>query len=494
MTAIPRGKLQELLVFNLLVPALFFGFAAICMPLNQVVQFSSDEGLELIKASLYSDGFSLYTQIWNDQPPLLTVLLAHWFGLFGESILAARLLILSFATLLVWSFCQTIQIYLGRLPALISTLFLVVSCKFLQLSVSVMFGLPALALAMLSIYTLSLYQRKSHKGLVVMSGGLLGLSLQTKLFTGFIIPLLIVELLGFGTGKYNQKKTQGRLSSLLLWLGSLIAIFTVIGLLLHSLNYEQLLQANFGQNVKAVFQSDSLYTAILPMILQDTDYVLLAIVGISVILAKKQWEKKFPLVWLVIVILLLLNQKPVWYHYYLLISIPLTWLAAYGAISVFKFLQQERWDSNFQPLKIKKLFLPIFAAVLLTLSIIGIPVKMAVVQIENHTAMAEQQLNTEVVDLLLKYKQSTQWVFTDMPIYAFYTGLRVPPEIAVFSKKRLFSGNLTANKLFLILETYHPEQIVLGRFPEIHRELSSYIREKYSKSYEHNSITHYLIK
>jgi 4-amino-4-deoxy-L-arabinose transferase-like glycosyltransferase len=492
MSTIPHGKLQKSLFFNLFVPALFFGLAICFMPLEQAFRFDNDEGLELIKASLYSEGFSLYTQIWNDQPPLLTVLLSHWFDLFGKSIFAGRLLILSFSTMLIWSFCQTLRLSLGSLSALVGTLLLVLSYQFLQLSVSVMFGLPALALAMLSVYTLMLHKRKPHKGLIVASGGLLALSLQTKLFTIFIIPLLIFELLDFRIREHERK--EGRWSSILLWLGSLLAVFTSIGLLLHSLSYEQLLQANLGQNVKSAFENESLHNVILPMLLQDSDCLLLAILGILVVLANQQWEKIFPLVWLVTVILLLLNYKPVWYHYYLLFSIPLAWLAVYGATSAFNFLQRKRWHSNFKSLNLKRLLLSGLAAALLMLSIIEIPIKIITVQRENQASVEKYKLNTEIVDRLLEHKRSTRWVFTDLPIYAFYTGLRVPPEIAVFSRKRLSSGNLTVDQLLTVLRTYHPEQIILGRFPEIRDELSFYIRQNYSKTYEDSSITHYLLK
>ncbi|MDF5720635.1 MAG: glycosyltransferase family 39 protein, partial [Rhizonema sp. PD37] len=171
MNYISSFKLKNFLLFNLLLPATFFIFALCFMPIEQVFQFdTSDEGIELIKASLHLKGFALYTQIWNDQPPLYTIILSSWFNLFGQSIFASRLLTLSFSTILIWSFCQTLRIYLGNLSAVLGTLLLVISCNFLRLSVSVMIGLPALALAMLSIYILTLYKQRLCKKLIIISG------------------------------------------------------------------------------------------------------------------------------------------------------------------------------------------------------------------------------------------------------------------------------------------------------------------------------------
>lgn len=103
------------------------------------------------------------------------------------------------------------------------------------------------------------------------------------------------------------------------------------------------------------------------------------------------------------------------------------------------------------------------------------------------------------MQLVLKYRESTHWVFTDRPIYAFYANLPVPPEIAVMSYKRLNSGDLSLDDLLKILQTYHPEQIVLARWTQIIRsdsKISAYINKNYIKTYENQDSTsvHYLSK
>jgi hypothetical protein len=107
--------------------------------------------------------------------------------------------------------------------------------------------------------------------------------------------------------------------------------------------------------------------------------------------------------------------------------------------------------------------------------------------------------NIEVMNLVVKYKNSTQWLFTDRPIYAFYAGLPVPPEIAVISEKRFSSGNLTNDDLLTILQKYRPEQIVFARWTEKFKsdeKISAYIKENYSKTYENEkgTVEHYVLK
>src|SRR5512143_1227286 len=94
---------------GILVPAAFLAGMARFAPLADTREFDTDEGVNLIKALLVGRGHALYTEIWDDQPPLLTAALAHWFNWFGSSVLAARVLVLLFAALLLWAFYQAVR-------------------------------------------------------------------------------------------------------------------------------------------------------------------------------------------------------------------------------------------------------------------------------------------------------------------------------------------------------------------------------------------------
>ncbi|MBD2005228.1 glycosyltransferase family 39 protein [Trichocoleus sp. FACHB-40] len=517
-------KLKTVFI-NVFIMSLYIGFVLAIRPVRETFEFDYDEGLNLIKALLYSKGFSLYTQIWSDQPPLLTVTLSHWFSLFGYSVFAARLLILLFSALLVWSFYQIIRYSLGLIPALVATLLLLTSWLFVRLSIAVMIGIPTLSLAMLSIYFLTLYKRHSRKIFIILSGGLFALSLQTKLFTVFLIPLMLLYLCDFQIIDCNANNNpEGKVSSNplptkrgvfnfslspiseegllvkpvlskynvwyspLLWLGTLLGVYVTIGILCNSLNYEQLFQAHLGEKTKAGFKIFNNIDYLRFLMIQDLDYLFLALIGVWGIFINKQREGFLPLAWLGTAILLLLNHKPVWDHHYTLLAIPIAWLAAYGVALIIDFFPAG-WNSNFNSLKIKKLVLPGIATAILILSMIAIPAK----------PKGKPPKNIEVMNLVVRYKNSTQWLFTDRPIYAFYAGLPVPPEIAVISEKRFNSGNLTNDDLLTILQKYRPEQIVFARWTERFKsdeKISAYIKENYSKTYEDekDTVEHYVLK
>ncbi len=83
---------------------------------------SSDEGYNLMKAMMVVKGYTLYNQIWSDQPPLLTYLLAWMFHLKGYSVYSSRLLILAFSCVMVWSVVQFLRLVSSKTSAVFGIL------------------------------------------------------------------------------------------------------------------------------------------------------------------------------------------------------------------------------------------------------------------------------------------------------------------------------------------------------------------------------------
>ncbi len=479
------SRLKHIL-FHLFIMFIFVGFviAIRFKPITQTFQFDYDEAFNLMKAFLYSQGFSLYTQIWNDQPPLFTVILSHWLNLFSQSIFAARFLVLLFSALLVWCFYQIIYRELGRIPALLATILLFTSWLYIRMSISVMIGIPALSLAMLSIYLLKLYKHNYQQLYLVLSGICLALSLQTKMFTIFLVPLMMLELIDF-----RKNINLNKIKNLFIWLILLGIIYIFISFLYQQFgSQDQLIKSHLNQPLDTKIENFNNLEYLRYMISQDYDYIFLAFIGIGAILFRKQKNGLFPLTWLGTAILILLKHRPIWYHYYPLLAIPICWLAAY-AIALLRDSFSKNWHGNFNSMNIKKLIFPCLAIVTFIGLIIVTP----------PNPIGSVPKNTELMQLVLKYKTSTHWMFTDNSIYAFYAGLRVPPEIAVMSYKRLNSGELTFKELLAVFQNYRPEQIVLCRWTSLiksDRNLISYINDNYSKTYTNAQGTeeHYILK
>jgi 4-amino-4-deoxy-L-arabinose transferase-like glycosyltransferase len=486
------------LIFNLGFPTFFFGLVWFVMPIAETFQFDSDEGQEMVKALLYSQGFALYGEIWSDQPPLFTFLLSHWFNFFGflgDSVLSARLLVLCFATLLVWSFSQILRLCLGLIPAIIGTILLIFSINFMRLSVSIMIGLPSLALAMVTIYFLFLYAKSNPSFyFIILSGIAFGLSLQLKMYTIFLFPLILFYWLQQGRDRELKSKLR-RLYPAILWCLSFLVTFAIAGFFLNALDLQHFFQFHLTNNVKDAFPNENSFHDIFMMYLQSLDYGLLAILGIRKIWKSQDSLAKFSLIWLILATVILLNHKPIWYHHYLLLSIPLVWLATYGIVAAIQDLQKTGWFVALKNKKIRDIFKFRYAAIALIFSCLVLPIKLSFMVLQNQKFIQESRDRQEVLQHLRKYQDSTQWIFTDIPMYAAHIGLNVPPEIATLSRKRIASGEISDEFLKTLLAKYSPAQYLIEKLPELEPPLDAYLGQNYNKrryKYEHYWTIHYI--
>ncbi|MEL6318294.1 MAG: hypothetical protein AAFR16_11735, partial [Pseudomonadota bacterium] len=77
--------------------------ASIITPWWSLYVFDFDEGINLGKARLVASGYGPYGDLWNDQPPLMTYVLAMIEGLTPGAIAGPRGFVLASAMLLLGS-------------------------------------------------------------------------------------------------------------------------------------------------------------------------------------------------------------------------------------------------------------------------------------------------------------------------------------------------------------------------------------------------------
>ncbi len=459
-------KASSLITKNIFLLAFLAVFITIVLsnPLvKQTFVYDPDEGYESIKAILLLKGFSLYHQIWSDQPPLFTVILAFWFKLFGFSIYAGRLLVFIFSILLLWAFYHTLKNLHSRICAWAGVIFLILSAAYLRLSVSIMIGTPSLSLSMVSIYCLILYRKSHSKDPLILSAILFAFSLQIKFFTIFLLPLFILEIIF----SYPKNGKSNSLSSILLWLGGVLAVYLTVFFIFFHFNFTEAARHLFLPHLKQPNVPYSNFSLIAKMMITDYDILLLALIGIILIIKQRKRQFLLPVLWLASALIILMVWHPVWYHYYLLISLPLCWLAGIGISELF---------NN------KKTFLFWITVSLIILAILRIPHKYTrmLESLEGKTSSSQ----TAVVKELLKYKPYTRWIIADNPIFAFYTGMQVIPELALISYKRSFINEEGEDFFLDILNKYRPELILLNNPHYYSLKIISYIEKNYTNVYQ----------
>jgi hypothetical protein len=122
--------------------------------LSTTIQIGADEGFELAKATLCLKGYRLYTDVWNDQPPLHTFIITQVLKHISPSILGPRLVTTAFTILLLSSvFFMSLRVS-GLLVAALTTALIIASPGFLELASLCMLEIPALATAIAGLFFL----------------------------------------------------------------------------------------------------------------------------------------------------------------------------------------------------------------------------------------------------------------------------------------------------------------------------------------------------
>src|SRR6266498_2413498 len=198
-------KTSSDIILPILVALLFLAFTFSYYPFREKLQYDTDEGLNLMRSMLVELGHPLYSEVSSDQPPLFNQILALVFRAVGFEVNAARLLVLLFSALLVWACAQFLQITWGKLAAILFLPLIIMTPRYLDLSVSVMIGVPSIALAAVSMLFVTLWHQNRRNRWLALSGFALALSVLIKLFTGFFAP---VFLIGITVSAYLNRRNE----------------------------------------------------------------------------------------------------------------------------------------------------------------------------------------------------------------------------------------------------------------------------------------------
>ena len=463
----------------IVIALIFLAFTFSYYPFRERIQFDSDEGLNLMRSMLVVLGHPLYSQVSSDQPPLFTQILALLLRLVGFEVNPARLLVLLFSTLLVWSCIQFLQVTWGKLAAVLFLPLVVMVPRYLELSVSVMIGVPSIALASVAVLFLTFWHQTKRNLWLILSGVALALSMLIKLFTGFLVPLFLAGILA---AAYFDRKEDGfswkMLKPALIWGLSFAATGVLLGfVLVGPQNVWMIIFPPLAAPATADFQDPS-YT-INNHLRAAVPLLFLGLLGAGVAIYRKNWLTLYPLAWSVLAYAFLRFYSPVFYHHQLLITVPIAMMAAAAVGDGILSLVRLRALSDLIRFR--------------TLLGVGAFVGFALVSIHYVPLLDKELMNhPRITDFTLKatpgklrvlrvmgeYVDQTNWIMTDAPMYAFRVQRPVPPSLATFSSKRLATGSLTQEDILSAMREYHPEQVLMARF-EI-PPLEEYLKENYT--------------
>lgn len=432
-----------------------------------------------MRSMLVNLGHPLYSEVSSDQPPLFNQVLALLFRFTGFDVNPARFLVLLFSTLLVWSCAQALQLTSGKLSAVLFLPLIILVPRFLNLSTAVMIGVPSIALAAVSMLCVIVWHQTRRDRWLILSGFMLALSVLIKLFTGFVAPIFFTGIL---VSEYLRRREEGfswkLLRPALLWSISFAGLAIVLGLILIGpQNVWSIIFPPLNAPTQEAFQGERF--AMNTHLQAAIPLLILGLFGSGVVLYKRKWLMLYPLAWAALAYLLFLFYSPVFYHHQLLITIPMAMMAAAGVGEGISALAQFRVPADLSRLST-------FLGILALIGFAWVSMSYAPEldrELMNRPRLTGFDLRATPGKLRLlrtmnDYADQTNWIVTDMPMYAFRVGRPVPPILATFSSKRLATGSLTDQDILSAVREYQPEQIMMARF-EI-PALEEYLQEHYT--------------
>lgn len=414
-----------------------------------LARLDRDEGFNLMKADLVQRGYRLYAEIWSDQPPLFTHLLVAWRKAFGESDAAARMLVLAMTSVgLACAGRLATWMSGGRaLAGALAVLLLVGARSYPKLSMAVMIGLPAISTALLAAVLLRWSAtRRWGWSVVPAAGALFAASMQIKLFTFILAPMLFVTYF-----LAARDRPRGRI---MLDLALLLTAFAVVTYFVGPFREAGWQQQLVRTHVKTGLATDDTQLQALKSVLMrfvEDAPLMLAMAGSLYAAGRATARRCLPAItWIVTSVIVLSQANPLWGHHRVMFSIPAAMIAGVCLAEVWsRYRAAARAD---RPAR-------------LALGLAALAFAYGLAQVGGSLAglgRGDDTNDPEIVERLRRDRDRIRWVISDDPHLVHTAGLIVPPETAVLSLKRL-QRDLTEERFAQIIDRYRPEVILLAR-------------------------------
>lgn len=430
------------------------------LPIADTVQFGGDEGAELMKALLVHRGYTLYNPIWSDQPPLYTFLLDALFSWFGEAAFWPRMLsILATGVCGVVLFRLTLLCGGGLLGGVVSCLLLLGSPICVELGVSAMQEVAMLALSLVSSYlALGTRCNEYHRIRLLAAGCLMGAALGIK-FTALLWFVAAVAAL---VAWHHRTGTSRNLiaAHLCCYVGSALGVAFVILLTLGHGTLTQMVSDHyvFARALPGFASQPKDFHFDERLVLLQPDLYLIAALGLVWLLTRgpQNVGDWFCLMSLVVQATFAVFYRPWWDFYLTGLSAPLILIGAgvVGKIATAatKSAQQvSEWRARLARTACLLAFLVLLGALNLN--------RLSNALIENETRAKLK--SSDVILALQRHLPKGKWLFTQEPIFAFHVGLLVPPDYAVVSKKRVWSGQDPIQLAQTVVDRYKPGWLLI---------------------------------
>ena len=436
---------------------LAYAFFVFLTPIGTAVQFGADEHFELNKATAVLAGEQLYRDFWNDQPPLLTYILAGLFAVVGESILPARLLV-AVLTALALGIMQRVWKDSPEKGWFFAVM-LIGAPGYLGYSISVMPDPVKISMCVMAYGLLIVALRQGSAVLSGLAGSVFGLAVLVKLTALLYLPAL---LLGAWV-MLREVPRKNRWAVVLAFLGGgCLWVPFLLGLVFRF--EEQLLGAHFDDSfaVAGVFPGEFRFGW--QHISTGTSLWVGGLIACVLVVVKRISLRAvaFPLTALATHLIFAFVHVPWWDYYQLDFWLILAWLSAEVLYCGVQLLRNWRFQSRGgrPAFAVKPAWLGIAIA-----GLVWFPLA-AVLNVGNDILLFRKKPRIADSDIIAFLRNNPpnkgDVVFSNQPIVCFHGGWRPPPELVVLSLKRYWSTGLTEREVVTILQEADVDLVHFG--------------------------------
>jgi 4-amino-4-deoxy-L-arabinose transferase-like glycosyltransferase len=290
------------------------------LPLVAGGQIDYDEGVYWESLRSMAAGHQLFSEIYSSQPPGFLLLIFPFFGLLGQSLLAARLgVLILFLAGMIGAY-RTASLLAGRAAGLLAMAVLAADPIGFRESVALQADAPALALALLAM-ALAVQARAGGRGgplAITAAGAMLALGILVKPLAGAAgAGLLVAILMAPLSGRERLRNLALAATGGLLAAAAMLLPFLAV--------FGELWRQSVGLHFIA--RASSLGGIDLRNSLPEAPLLAAGVAGLLVALRRAPQLALVAGSWAAASALMLAVQKPLWPHHLVALTVPLSLLA-----------------------------------------------------------------------------------------------------------------------------------------------------------------------
>lgn len=215
-----------------------------------------------------------------------------------------------------------------------------------------------------------------------------------------------------------------------------------------------------------------------PKLLREhAECVLAAAAGVGLALARKRGrEIAFPVALLFTDSLVHVVHRPWWDYYYLHLAVPLAWLAGWAVNELIQDILRlhAKYRFKLSSLEGKRQWaLCLLVALVITRS--ELRLEWMTKDLRKHPSAG----TNPIVAKMKEYAGRTHLAYSESGLYTFHARLPTPPELAVVTLKRFWSGQVTTAGIIEICRHKQIEMLVLPK-TKVTQEWEAFLGENYS--------------